>query len=419
VALNSASCVIIIDEGPLSCASAPPFAFTVSGETGAFPTPPSEPIPPLSRFSRHIWRLSELAFPRARRTWRVSAPGGARPHVGLDSSASSGFAEEDDEEGVEGEGAAASAHPRRTQVIRGRVTLAAPRLAVRDAWVAQIARHAAWFARHTAQAEGARQVVTKGWMWKQGRTGGAWRLRFFVLLSTREMLYYREENGGRVLGAIDLRHLGADDVRVVRSKMHAPVACTLEIETKDRVWRLCAKARSAAVALAHTNHWRRVVANVDIAFQATHPPHRAETPDLLPPDLLPPDGFSAPPPEPLPLLLPVVSRSSWQRLSGNVPPQLLAPSPYKATLLLNGHVSAGPAAKSYLLSLAPARPVVCVDVNAQGGQVETGVLRQVEMRALRRRRSEGDAIREPRGGGGSGGGPGGVDNPKLFTSNEV
>ena len=46
--------------------------------------------------------------------------------------------------------------------------------------------------------------IRTGWMEKKGAVGGGWKLRFFVLLSTHELLYFESDRSPKCKGVIDL-----------------------------------------------------------------------------------------------------------------------------------------------------------------------------------------------------------------------
>ena len=47
--------------------------------------------------------------------------------------------------------------------------------------------------------------IRNGWMEKKGAVGGGWKLRFFVLLSTHELLYFESDRSPKCKGVIDLK----------------------------------------------------------------------------------------------------------------------------------------------------------------------------------------------------------------------
>ena len=49
-------------------------------------------------------------------------------------------------------------------------------------------------------------TISKGWMYKKGpQRWSAWKRRFFVFLSTEELLYYDSDNGGTMKGVVNLK----------------------------------------------------------------------------------------------------------------------------------------------------------------------------------------------------------------------
>ena len=78
--------------------------------------------------------------------------------------------------------------------------------------------------------------IRNGWMEKRGAVGGGWKLRFFVLLSTHELLYFESDRSPRCKGVIDLRE--------ARSCTATPrpdynYEYSFEVVCDKRTWVLC------------------------------------------------------------------------------------------------------------------------------------------------------------------------------------
>ena len=55
--------------------------------------------------------------------------------------------------------------------------------------------------------------IRNGWMEKKGAVGGGWKMRFFVLLSTHELLYFENDRSPKCKGVIDLKEASSCQVR--------------------------------------------------------------------------------------------------------------------------------------------------------------------------------------------------------------
>ena len=53
------------------------------------------------------------------------------------------------------------------------------------------------------------RTLTTGWLDKKGDVGGGWKTRYFVLLSSRELLYFESETSSKRKGTIDLKEVSA------------------------------------------------------------------------------------------------------------------------------------------------------------------------------------------------------------------
>ena len=82
----------------------------------------------------------------------------------------------------------------------------------------------------------------KGWLEKQGGNTGssAWRMRFFVLLSSRILIYYESDTSTRERGRIDLQTATA--VRPIPDEFYN-YENAIEIVTSKRRWILCPESR--------------------------------------------------------------------------------------------------------------------------------------------------------------------------------
>ena len=78
--------------------------------------------------------------------------------------------------------------------------------------------------------------LCKGWLDKKGELGGGWKSRFFVLLSTRELLYFEGENSQKRKGTVDLKEATAV-TRIPNEFNNYEEA--FEVVTKGRRWIMC------------------------------------------------------------------------------------------------------------------------------------------------------------------------------------
>jgi len=56
------------------------------------------------------------------------------------------------------------------------------------------------------------EALCKGWLFKRADIGGGWKDRYFVLLSTRELLCYENETSQKRKGSLDLKTATAVEV---------------------------------------------------------------------------------------------------------------------------------------------------------------------------------------------------------------
>src|SRR5262249_620460 len=114
------------------------------------------------------------------------------------------------------------------------------------------------------------KVIRKGWGWKKGTMSfSSWKLRFFVLLSTRELLYYETEVGKESLGNIDLKK--KKNVRPGKSQ-DKPQGFeeVLEIETRSRTWYFSPKAMNRGEHSHEMSEWLKVINESDVNFEKYH-----------------------------------------------------------------------------------------------------------------------------------------------------
>jgi len=78
--------------------------------------------------------------------------------------------------------------------------------------------------------------IRNGWMEKKGNMGGGWKQRFFVLLSTHELLYFESDRSPKCKGVIDLKEATTCD-RVKNPDYNYEFA--FEVGTPKRTWILC------------------------------------------------------------------------------------------------------------------------------------------------------------------------------------
>ena len=78
--------------------------------------------------------------------------------------------------------------------------------------------------------------IRNGWMEKKGAVGGGWKLRFFVLLSTHELLYFESDRSPKCKGVIDLKE--ALSCNTVASPDYI-YEFSFEVVAPKRTWVLC------------------------------------------------------------------------------------------------------------------------------------------------------------------------------------
>lgn len=78
--------------------------------------------------------------------------------------------------------------------------------------------------------------IRNGWMEKKGAVGGGWKLRFFVLLSTHELLYFESDRSPKCKGVIDLKE--ALSCNTVASPDYN-YEFSFEVVAPKRTWVLC------------------------------------------------------------------------------------------------------------------------------------------------------------------------------------
>jgi len=78
--------------------------------------------------------------------------------------------------------------------------------------------------------------IRNGWMEKKGNMGGGWKLRFFVLLSTHELLYFESDRSPKCKGVIDLKE-ALSCSRVASPDYNYEFA--FEVVAPKRTWVLC------------------------------------------------------------------------------------------------------------------------------------------------------------------------------------
>jgi len=78
--------------------------------------------------------------------------------------------------------------------------------------------------------------IRNGWMEKKGAVGGGWKMRFFVLLSTHELLYFENDRSPKCKGVIDLKEASSCK-RVANPDYNYEFA--FEVIAPKRTWVLC------------------------------------------------------------------------------------------------------------------------------------------------------------------------------------
>jgi hypothetical protein len=209
----------------------------------------------------------------------------------------------------------------------------------RDSWVKQIREYSAWYSQeilNDVKANRRAQVIMKGWAWKKGTMSfSAWKLRFFVLLSNREMLYYEQEMGCEPLGAIELKKkIGVKTARSVDKPQGFDDV--LEIDTSGRTWYFSPQALNRSEHGHLLKEWLHAIEASDANFEKHHTAEDRRRGSFT---VFSSTSFFTPPlgqDLDLSKAAPLVDLTSWQRISGNVPSTVLSPSPPKAEFLMTG-----------------------------------------------------------------------------------
>jgi len=84
------------------------------------------------------------------------------------------------------------------------------------------------------------QELHRGWLEKQGEVGTGWKMRFFVLLSTRKLLYFESDSSSKQRGQVDLQT--ATHVRPCGDEFYN-YEDAIEIVTAKRRWIVCPESR--------------------------------------------------------------------------------------------------------------------------------------------------------------------------------
>eukprot|EP00753_Platysulcus_tardus_P004178 PLAT12524.11.p1 GENE.PLAT12524.11~~PLAT12524.11.p1 ORF type:complete len:520 (+),score=165.15 PLAT12524.11:162-1562(+) len=179
-------------------------------------------------------------------------------------------------------------------------------------------------------------VVFKGWAYKKGKTSfSEWKRRYFVMYSTKEVVYsLSNTGGGSELGTIRLKN-----VTSVKRKVEAPSAGgapfpdVLEVVTPTRVWSICPDVDAGE----SVDEWRKALLLDEQTFRSAASAARKgsefdaagawkRTRAVLKAAAAMADGSAAD----------SISRtpaSNWQRLTGNVPVSHLSSSPWAAAVM--------------------------------------------------------------------------------------
>jgi len=314
VSLSSASSTLCVELSPKSLSGpVEMYAMTLSSSFSdvSLPKPPAaEPIPQLNQIGRRLSKAVGSFSGTPKSAAEISGPGVNNPN---------------------GQGWSS---------MVSAVTIGTPDKAVRDEWLKQFQQYSAWFARESLSSvsEDRRvKVITKGWAWKKGTMSfSAWKLRYFVLLSNRELAYYEAEMGREPLGVIDLRKKRS--VRFSKSP-DKPQGFEeiIEIETSSRTWYFSPKAMNRGEHASVCNHWLQAISDSETNYEKHHMLERETSFSFAVNSFfLLPDDFDLE--RHREDAIPVVTLNTWQRMTGNVPVSMLSPSPSKAELHLHGVV---------------------------------------------------------------------------------
>ena len=123
--------------------------------------------------------------------------------------------------------------------------LIAPTLQMCDNWVKGIKIATKHLAKRTAAEATDNFIVAKAWMFKRGaQMWTGWRRRYFVLHSTRELLYYETDTGSTLLGHVEL----GSHVVVKKANNHRDAPYPkggIDIQTPGRTYKLCLETDDA------------------------------------------------------------------------------------------------------------------------------------------------------------------------------
>eukprot|EP00943_MAST-04B_sp_MAST-4B-sp1_P008734 g8734.t1 len=190
-------------------------------------------------------------------------------------------------------------------------------------------------------------IVAKAWMFKRGaQMWTGWRRRYFVLHSTRELLYYETDTGSTILGHIELgSHVV---VKTANNHRDAPYPKGgIDIQTPGRTYKLCLETDDknevnkwisllTESGMHYQEHVTKLRKNLEDQTGITKEElQKSELENTL---LTSPTRKLRDRPEYLALhrtqsAVVVAPLNSWQRWSGNVPIGVLSESPWSALII--------------------------------------------------------------------------------------
>ena len=193
-------------------------------------------------------------------------------------------------------------------------------------------------------------IVAKAWMFKRGaQMWTGWRRRYFVLHSTRELLYYETDTGSTMLGHIELgSHCVVKKANKTRDAPYPKGG--LDIQTPGRTYKLCLETddknevtKWISLLTESGMHYQEHIAKLrkNLEEQTGISREELQRNELESNNMMSSPRRNNPSksrPEYLALhrtqsAVVVAPLNSWQRWSGNVPIGVLSESPWSALII--------------------------------------------------------------------------------------
>eukprot|EP00944_MAST-04C_sp_MAST-4C-sp1_P002151 g2151.t1 len=225
--------------------------------------------------------------------------------------------------------------------------LIAPTLQMCNNWVKGIKIATKHLAKKNTGGATDNFIVAKAWMFKRGaQMWTGWRRRYFVLHSTRELLYYETDTGSTLLGHIELgSHVV---VKTANNHRDAPYPKGgIDIQTPGRTYKLCLETDDTnevnkwiSLLTESGMHYEEHIANLRKNLERKTGISSADLDKHEKSKLYAGKtrASSNPRPEYLALhrtqsAVVVSPLNSWQKWSGNVPIGVLSESPWSALII--------------------------------------------------------------------------------------